>query len=84
MTWGIRVSRQRRKYAEMAGLIKQRGHYQNGAHFGPSGGAGEVDVVSAALREGAPGHLAFDVCDVHHLDGAGEGVSFRKGEVFLA
>ena len=32
------------KYAEMAGLIKQRGHYQNNAHFGPNG---EVGVLAA-------------------------------------
>ena len=32
------------KYGEMAELIKQRGHYQNGAHFGPNG---EVTVLAA-------------------------------------
>ena len=44
----------------------------------------EVAVVGAVVREGAPGHLAFDVGDVHHLDGAGEGIPVGKSEVLVA
>ena len=36
------------------------------------------------FRQGAPGYLAFYIGDVHHLDGAGEGVSFGEGEVLVS